>query len=215
MAFIPPYGVTYSALAECAEKLGIDCHTLTPQELVDENVFTAARFPVAIYTGVENYYRTVQQPGDGEQALLRYLHEGGMLQVAGVCHPFTYPIDVQADGTEKQIPDWILFNKQFELFLLGPGEKTGDAIGFETPPEGVTLTMNLNPSQPVLWDFPQTLPFPTQGDRRYRPQTAEGIAPGDQFMPFLTTKGSDGRDYGPAAALIQHNCAAFKGAQVL
>jgi len=215
VAFIPPCAATYGALADCAEKLGLEAYTLTPQDFVDEDLFTAARFPVAIYTGGENYYRTVKQPGDGERALLRYLGEGGMLLVAGICHPFTYPIDVQADGTEKQLTDWILFNKQFELSLMGPGEQTRDAIGFEAPPAGVTLTMRLNPDQPVLWDFPKTKPFPEQGDLRYRPLSAEGVAPEDQVVPILTTEGSDGRDYGAAAALVNHGCTAFKGAQVL
>ncbi len=214
VAFIPPFGPTHSTMADCAEKLGLETQNLTPQDLVDEDLFTPVRFPVAIYTGGENYYRTVKAPGDGEKALLRYLHEGGMLLVAGICHPFTYPIDVQADGTEKQLGDWILFNKQFELFLMGPGEQTGDAIGFESPP-GAKLTMELNPQQAVLWDFPKSRPFPEMGDLRYRPLSAEGIAPEDQFVPIVTTEGADGRSYGAAAALIKHGCAAFKGAQVL
>lgn len=215
IAFIPPCGTTYGALIDCAEKLGLEACTLTPQQFVDSELFTPARFPVAVYTGVENYYRTVRQPGDGEEALLRYLRQGGLLVVAGACHPFTYPIDVQPDGTEKQLTDWILFNKRFELFLMGPDEQQKDAIGFETPPPGIELTMHLAPDQPVLWDWPATRPFPEQGDLRYRPLSAQGIAPEDRFAPVITTSGSDGRDYGPAAALIEHRCAAFSGTRVL
>lgn len=216
IAFIPPHGRTFSTLARWADELGLETVPLTPAELVDPNMFSAARWPVAVYTGDERYYRTVAKRGDGEAALLRYLREGGTLVVAGICRPFTYAIDAQADGTEKmQRKPWVLLGKQFHLLLLGPSEQTKDAIGFERPPEGVELTMHVTPGQGVFWRLPARIAFPERGDQRYRPLTTQGMPQEDEVEPLIVTKGSDGRSYGPAAAVIRHKCQQFSGARVI
>jgi len=72
-------------------------------------------------TGNEDYLETVTQPGDGREALLRYVREGGTLVVAGICRPFTYGRDLTAAelaSTDKA--PWKLLGNDFELFLLGP-----------------------------------------------------------------------------------------------
>jgi hypothetical protein len=180
---------------------------------------------VAVYTGDEDYLQTVRQPSDGEQALLRYLQEGGTLVVAGICRPFTYARDLTREeesvgNGRRAVPlpsqtPWTLLGQQFELFLLGPGEKTADAIGFERPPEGAELALRLSENQPVLWDFPSQVPYPLNGDVRYRPLSREGLDPQDEVVPLLTTHGSDGKEYGLAAALLRHRCRRYAGAQVL
>jgi hypothetical protein len=217
VAFIPPCGTTYPALSEWAQRLGLNAVTLTPEELATPGVLAPAKFPVAVYTGDEEYLQTVRAPLDAEKALLQYVRDGGTLIVAGICRPFTYGRDLTAPDTDqpaKPTP-WALLGKQFELFLLGPGEKTGDAIGFERPPADEALTLKLGEKQPVLWDYPAEMPFPTDGDLRFRPLTREGVDPADEVLPIISATTPDGRAYGSAAALIRHHCAAFKDAQVL
>ena len=217
IAFIPPYGSTYPFLSEWAERLGLAPITLSPNDMVTPGLLDPKRLPVIIYTGNEEFLKTVITPGDAQEALMQYLRQGGFMVVAGICHPFTYAKDLTVPDDEVAAGPrtWELINKQFELFLMGPGEKTGDAIGFEQPPAGAKLTMRLNDKQPALWDFPATLPFPEAGDLRYRPLSGEGLAKEDEFVPILTTQDAAGQSYGPAAALIRHRCAAFKNLQVL
>lgn len=216
VAFIPPHGRTHNALVECAQRLGLTGVDLTAKELVDPRVFTPRRFPVAVYTGDEDYLQTVSRMGDGDEALLRYLQSGGTLVVAGICRPFSYARDLtSAKPSSSPQGPWRLLGEQFELFLLGPGEARPDAIGFEKPPAGVDLTLRVAPEQDALWDVPVAWPFPTSGDVRYRPLTAKGVAAEDRVAPLIVAQGSDGRSYGPAAALIEHHCARFPGARVL
>ena len=217
VAFIPPYGLTYPFLSQWADRLGLAPITLSPNDMVTPGLLDPKRLPVIIYTGNEDFLRTVITPGDAQEALMQYLRQGGFMMVAGICHPFTYAKDltVAEEDVPPGLPPWELINKQFELFLLGPGEKRTDAIGFEQPPVGAKLTMRLSDKQPALWDFPATLPFPAAGDQRYRPLSGEGIAKEDEFVPIITTQDAGGQSYGPAAALIRHHCAAFKDLQVL
>ncbi len=216
VAFIPPVGATYAFLAEWADRLGLTAVPLTPEELVTPGLLTPARFPLAVYTGEEEYLRTVREKGDAERALMSYLRAGGTFLVAGRCRPFTYARDLTEPEPKATAPPsaWALLGNQFELFLLGPGEAAPDAVGFETLPPGGPLTLRREPGQAVLWDCPEKAPFPTS-DVRYRPLTRRGVDPQDEVLPLLTAVGADGKSYGAAAALVRHHCREFNGAQVL
>jgi hypothetical protein len=216
IGFLPPFGDTFAPLSAWAERLDLDTVMLSPQDLVAPGVLDPRRLPVLVYTGNEDYVRSVLAPGDAERALLGYLHAGGTLIVAGTCRPFTYGRDLQAPPPPPDAkPEWALLSNRFELPLLGPGETRPDAIGFEQPPPGVKLTLRTAPGQDMLWSFPAERPFPTAGDQRYRPFTATGLDPADEVKPIVSTFGSDGKAYGAAAVVVNHHCAAFRDAQVM
>ncbi|MBM3475666.1 MAG: hypothetical protein FJX75_20570 [Armatimonadetes bacterium] len=212
-AFVPPHGRAAARIRDALEDLRIPSIALRPEELVDPTLFTVADYPLLIYTGDENYLRTVKQPGDAEQALLDYVRRGGTLVVMGACRPFTYPDDLTAPRAEGRPRESVLLGRQFGLDLLGPGEARGGAIGFEQPPAG-NLTFRLETDQDVLLPkiqvaqrevrlLPDTIPFPATGDRRYRPATADALPEGYEFIPVLTLYDDAGTRYGPAVAMLR------------
>ena len=93
IALIPPLDRpdVAASVGAFARTFGLQVDELTPEQLVNPAVFSPKRYPAAIYTGLERYVYEVFQPGDGAEALLRYLGEGGTLIVSGVCWPFYRP----------------------------------------------------------------------------------------------------------------------------
>jgi hypothetical protein len=212
-AFLPPHGGAAVRIREALDDLGIPSVALRAEELVDPALFTVADYPILMYTGNEDYLRTVKQPGDAQRALLEYLRRGGTLVVMGPCRPFTYPEDLTAPPADGKPRESALLGPKFGLDLLGPGEARGDAIGFEQTPAG-NLTFRLEKGQDVLLPeievaqrkirvLPDTIFFPSTGDRRYRPATAAALPEGCEFVPVLTLFGDDGKRFGPAVAMLR------------
>ena len=209
-ALLPPHGPSALRIREALQELRIPAVALGPADIIDPGILTPTHYPILIYTGREHYLQTIAAPGDGEQALLHYLKTGGTLVVMGDCRPFAYADDLTAPDAE---PNHTLFGRELGLDLLGPGEARGGAIGFETPPEGELV---FSPEeQDVFRSLPDTVPFPTSGDRRYRPASGDSLPPGDTFTPLLTLQDAEGTRYGPAAALIRRSSQGFRNANIL
>jgi hypothetical protein len=203
-AFLPPHGPAAPQIREALDDLGIPSIALRPEEFVDPALFSVADYPILIYTSPEHYLRSVNSPGDGEAVLLEYLQRGGTLLVMGPARPFTYPDDLTSADETPSAREFALFGRRFGLDLLGPGEERGGAIGFEQPPAD-KLTFRLEASQDVLSGLPEQIPFPSAGDRRYRPATGDALPAGDDFTPVLTLYDDAGKRYGPAVALIRRH----------
>ncbi len=227
VALIPPQND--AAIADNAraigDRLGLQIDSLDPESMVGGKL-RPDRYCVAVYTG--GYLFKVRRPGDATEALLRYVKDGGFLVVCGGVWPFYQPFDYAGSGTytpsterparvpkfddpwlEKQMADirrsnTLQFNTALGLNISGPG-----TTGFEKPSEPVTF--HTEPGQKIFRNLPKTLPFPSSGDRRFRPVSGKGLPAGATFTPIMRLKGKSGTDYGPAAALIKQE----NGGQVL
>jgi len=96
-------GANFAALTG----LNLKWNAITESQLIDTNFFSAARFPLAVYLGSENYVKTVSTSGDAKAAVTRYLAQGGtVIVLATGPFPFYYgygPSD-QAGPADPLLP---------------------------------------------------------------------------------------------------------------
>ncbi len=160
----------------------------------------ADEFPVLIYAAHETYQHTVDQPGDVEAGLLRYMKGGGFLVVlpSGPM-PLLYNRKREAVGTGRKLG--------LPLSVGGPGG------GWEEPPEGVDLRfVQVGDRLPHV---PPTFPFPEHGDLRWRPFVRSELAEGDRFIPLVELRDAQGKHYGDAVAYVEHKASHPRGGRVL
>ncbi len=176
---------------------------LSPGRFVSPHDFNAERFWVAIYAGGEHYWRTVRRPGDGDEAIRRFLDGGGtLLLLARQPFPFYYDQDGEV----------VVAARKFGVPICGSGVgKRPDTLkgvrvnGWEKPPAGVKLTFHVCPGQSVVKSLPKTFPFPGPDDKidlRWRP-IVNWVRPGERYTPLITLRDADGKSYGEAAALVE------------
>jgi hypothetical protein len=169
---------------------------LTEKQLVDPNVFNAAAYPVALYTGVEDYVRTVTTDGDGEQAIQRYLSQGGVLVFAapmGGTWPMYYPIDKGVKGTGNPLLP------RLGIPMYGP---------WESPPG--PLTVDFSSNQDVITGLPASFPYPTSGDLRLRLADLTRVGSDVSITPILAIDG-----LGSPAFLAKFTSGPMRSGQVL
>jgi hypothetical protein len=195
IALIPPVtGVNFTAyrMGGLASRMDV----LTERQLVDADVFNAARYPVALYTGVEDYIRTVTTDGDGEQAIRRYLSQGGVLIFAAPMGG-TWPMHYAVDSEGKRTPDPLL--PRLGIPMYGP---------WESPPG--PLTVSFSATQNIVTGLPASLPYPTSGDLRLRLADMTRVGSDVRITPILTMDG-----LGSPAFLASFVSGPMKGGQVL
>ncbi|MHB1458134.1 MAG: hypothetical protein ACYC0V_14590 [Armatimonadota bacterium] len=187
IAILPPnaLGRTYDYL----QRAGLLTRStkLTPEQLVDPDFFTPKRFPVAFYAAEGYYIHTVKTPGDGVDAILRYVKQGGTLILSppGAAWPF--------------------------YLASGPGFVRGEPL---TDKLGMPLDFAIDESQPenmiiksvtgqtVLQGIPAEFPWPL-GDIRLRIIRGDRVPAGAKYTPIYTVYGESGKSYGDAAGLVE------------
>ncbi|MBC7289071.1 MAG: hypothetical protein H5T86_13740 [Armatimonadetes bacterium] len=217
-----------------AARLGFKAVTISPEEMVVPDVFTARRFHAAIYTGFERYLYQVRQPGDAVSALMRYLGESGTLVVAGGCWPFYRPC--RWDGKEflpynGPIPayegprdEWLeqqmarlqqspvgTFNRFLGLNIAGEGTEQ-----FERPPGNDRIIFRTTEQGRRLFpSLPESFPFPSYGDLRFRPASDRNLGEGVRYTSVATAFGESGKKYGDGICVIEHTSGRLAGGMVL
>lgn len=223
VAIVPPqdYQPTISQVKTAGAALQVTVDELTPEQLVDPGVFNATRYPLAVYVGGERYAYTVKTPGDGAEALLRYVHQGGTLLVAGMCWPFYRPVDYfgnQWTPSKGEVPQ---FRKDADEHLVSQMQALGqNSVGnfnrylginisgegteqFEAPDEPMTLRLVSDRVRPA--GLPESFPFPSSGDLRFRPASERVGLEGVEFEAVIKAVGKSMQDYGAAMAVIRHS----------
>ena len=215
VALLPPadFSPTTSAWEGMSGRCGFEWVAFSPDTFVSDGSLNASDFPLAVYAGGERYCHTVERPGDGITTVIRYLEEGGVLLVAGMCWPFYRPVDyvdgkwVPSRGALPEFkgdPDPVLaeqmarfsqdssgnFNRFLGINIAGEGTRQ-----FERPDEKVHFERC--PAASPLFDLPDAFPFPVSGDQRYRPASVRHTGEGWKATPIITLKGSGGTEYGP------------------
>lgn len=169
---------------------GVSIKELTWRDMLAPDVFNVKNFPVVVYASGEHYTQSLREKFDVDEAILRYLSEGGLL-VAISSHPFPF-----------------FYNEADES--VSTSSKFGFAIsgGWEFPPDDVTLTFESDNAK--LKSLPASAPFPGTGDQRWRPSRGDNIAAGDVYMPLVELKDENGEGYGDGIAYIEHKVSSPK-----
>ena len=174
------------------------------RELVEEPLDPEAT-PVLIYAGGEEYRHTVNEAGDVDRAIRRYMREGGWLVVlpSGPM-PFYRGSDGSAVGKTGS----------FGLPLVVGGDFA--VTGFEEPPEGKTLRfVQPGGSGEMMPHLPGRFGFPKEGDLRWRPLVKGELAPGDERTPLLVLRDGEGNYLGDAVSDVKLRGTEPTGGRVL
>lgn len=168
------------------ERAGLEerVQALTPGQMIDPKQFNAALNPLAFYLDGEDYLNTIQRSGDGAEALIRYVREGGTLVLlASLPYPMYY-------GRGERTPSDALLPR-LGLPLLNAIEAVpNDSLTVERiPGEGIL------PGAPLVFGFPQ-------GDPRLRTVDRAHLPAGSDYRPIYHIRGRSGKDYGDAGALV-------------
>jgi len=172
---------------------------LTEAQLIDTNVFNAARFPLALYLSGEDYVKTVKTTGDGKAAVTRYLAGGGTLVLLS-SGPFPFYYGYGPDGQSGPA----------DILLPTLGLPIENA--FESPPS--TLTMVPYSGQTILTSLGAPFAFPP-GDSRLRSINRSRLNPSDRYVPLIRVVNAQGRSYGDAAGYIELRVGAARGGKIL
>ncbi len=161
-----------------------------------------AQVPVVLYAGGEHFQTTLTEPNDVVEGLRAYLRRGGVLvAAAGLPLPFYY------DSTGRAVKA----DTALGFRIFGTGQPP--LPGWERPPAGAELHFEVN--QAALAGVEPKLAFPAGGDLRWRPMGPVNLAAEDAYVSLVTLKGADGRNYGDAAAYLEHRGSEPRGGKNL
>jgi hypothetical protein len=170
---------------------------LRPRDFISPESFNAARFPVAFFIGGEHYLRTVQQEGDGDAALKRYLKEGGTLVLlSSEPYPLYYGV---REGAESNRPTPLL-------------PELGLPLTIEDAPEGARIEVAAGGT--ILHSLPATSAFPP-GDPRIRAGRQSQCDQADRYQPWLSVVDGQGQNHGDVAFYVELGAGAGQGGKVL
>ncbi len=158
---------------------------LRPEALVNPARFNAQRVKVAIYLDGEDYLATVRAPGDGADAVTRYVKEGGTLVLlSSQPWPLYY-----ATAPDSHRPEPLTERLGLPLMMALEGAP------------GEPLTVQMARGQTLVPTLPAVFGYPT-GDPRLRASDRSRLPAGVHYVPIATVRGADGREYGDAAGLL-------------
>ncbi|MEW6358388.1 MAG: endo-1,3-alpha-glucanase family glycosylhydrolase [Planctomycetota bacterium] len=179
---------------------GLNVKALSGEDLLDPAVLNAKNMPVVVYAGFEDYVQSVKEDGDADRALVRYLNEGGLVMSLGA-GPFPF----YRNEKEKSV----VSAGKFGFPICGSGafgreDVPREAVcrGWESPPDGARLTFHVD--NKILAGLPETAPFPTAGDLRWRPCNGAVLPDGDVYLPLAQLKDYAGKSYGDGVVYIEH-----------
>ncbi|MFH1367628.1 MAG: hypothetical protein ABII64_00740 [Elusimicrobiota bacterium] len=192
IAVIPPAeGSNYIMAFLKREGLEPMTKVLTPQEYVNQEVFNPKNYQMAIYANEEKYIQTVKTSGDGDQALVGFANNGGILFLFGK-GPTPFYLNEKDVATDSAG----MIGMQI---VKGTDDKFGTAFGFEKPPEGARLTFSLSKEmKPFAGTLPATFTFPASGDLRWRPVVNRNGS--KNYISLISLSDDKGAWLGDAAA---------------
>ncbi len=208
IGILPDYG---SSAVFWLLTAGIQLKELSWTQTLDPEVLNPKRLPMLLYAGGEHYVRTLREEGDVEAALHRYLSDGGLL-IACSHQPYPFCYDQTGRGNIAA------GRLGFPIFGSGPALKGANADlsharSWESPPSGTALTFHVNNER--LPGLPAQVPFPTDGDRRWRPSIESLVGSDDVYVPLVRLKDAQGNCYGDGIAYIEHRNTSPQGGRNL
>ena len=158
--------------------IGIEPEQVTWETVADG--VSPQDYPILLYCSGEPYERTVRTTGDVDEALVRYLNDGGCL-VALPSQPWPFYYDENGTAVNQ--------SHRFGLTLRGGWERPAAGID----PRFVQADHSL-PHVPAQFDFP------TSGDLRWRPFYVRDHA---AYVPLLLLRNSAGDYLGDGVAYAE------------
>lgn len=217
LAVLPAPGVKNpraTPLVKMLQEAGLARHLvlLSDQDLVNPRVFNTRNIWIAFYCGGEDYYQSVNRPGDGDEALTNWLKAGGTLvSLSGGPFPFYY----------NELDKPVVSASKFGLPVCGSGAGgRADTLGvvtttgWEKAPEGAKLSFQVNREAKVFTSLPATLPWEGVKDPRWRP-IFNVVGKENRYTPLVTLKDSTGKQFGDAAAMVEYQSGDLAGARVV
>jgi hypothetical protein len=206
IAFVPPHEAYTEILRDACTRLGLPPVMLSEQNLIDPKEFNAGRYPIAVYSAPETFVHTVKQPGDGAEALKKYLRDGGCLVVAARGYPFYYPMELK-DGKLERIEGARHAEVCGALEIpinFGPVPKLEAIPRYE-----------LVDGQKMFSHLPQTFRYVASVGGPYRIPHAGGLPKGDIFRPMMRLTSLAAKTSEVVAATIDHHCKSYKGGRAV
>ncbi len=203
----------YNELNRALEDLRVNVILASPIKLIEPNVLTPETVDLLInFDARDHYYHTVKETNDGYQAIMNYLNGGGNFLSVAAGTPFYYGfIPGRRQWQTISSGEKIMAALGFDVIL--PGEFCPQAQAFELPENNKTglffhlIEFNNQTStdslEIKLSNLPQQLEFPPSADSRFRPVIQGNVQSDDRFLPVYKLVDSNGRDYGPALAIIK------------
>jgi len=190
---------------------GVDLKELSWLDLIDPDVLNHEHVPILLHAGGEHYVRTLKTEHDVDAALQSYLRAGGVL-VTMPALPFPFYYD------EKGKP--VVNAAAFGLPLSGSGAVDRDDTlpgaavkGWEKPPAGVKLAFTIDTRH--LPALPAQVAFPADGDLRWRPCVALGLAEGDVYLPLARLTDANGTFLGDGIVYVERHSTDPKGGRMI
>ena len=206
IAVLPPHQAYTEILRTACTTLGQMPTMLSPENIVDPDEFSAERYPIAFCSSVELVLHTVHKSGDAADALKQYVKDGGCLIVAAMGYPFYYPL-VLKDGVLERIKGVRHAQVAGELEIA--------CRGFHMPKLTTAPRFELAAGQPMFTHLPDRFRFDPSVGGPYRPLEPGGVPKEDKLTPVMYVTDIDGKSRELVAAIIDHNCARYKGGRVI
>ena len=173
---------------------GLKTRELSWSDLLDPAILNPRAIPLLLHAGGEHYVGTVKTENDVQQALQRYLSQGGFLiSIPHLAWPFYYD-----DSAGKPAP----ISSQIGLPVAG---------GWERPPDA-SLSFNINKALPGI---PRKIAFPTGGDLRWRAAKPEAVNKEDLYLSLAELKDTLGKSYGDGLAYVEHRTPPLRNGKTL
>ena len=179
---------------------GVQVTELTWDDVLDDKLFNPGAFPVVVFAGGERYCQSREKDGDVDDAIIRYLRNGGMLMTMSI-GPFPFFSNEKAEIVRS--------SGKFGLPIVGSvgqeelATRLGkEVLGWERPPKDISLAFHINKA--ALKTLPERVPYPEGGDLRWRPLDFERLDKDDVYIPLVRLQDSTGKNYGDAAGYIEH-----------
>lgn len=204
-ARVPYDRSTYYKIQSVLSDLKIEGRLLSPEEMVDGEIFTPTAFPIVLNIDeTETYYKTVKAPQDGFNALVHYVKQGGCLAHLATGYPAFYGYESLENRWRRTSSEpWL--NKELGMHILKPGERFKEAFSFELPDnKAEDLFFELNIQSPYSNGLPERVDFPLNTDVRFRPIVPDTATTGTLFTPIYWLKTSKGISLGAAMAIIDY-----------
>lgn len=192
---------------------GVDVRELSWRDMVDTDVLNAGRLPILLYASGEQYVQSFREQGDVDEALRRYLRQGGLLIVIpSQPAPFFYNEKRTAVRNAYAFGLPILGSAGFEV-LPNEARTLRNAHPWEEPPPGKVLTFRMD--RTTFPSVAAALPFPVTGDQRWRPAVPGGSPEASEYKALARLVDSDGASYGDGIVFVHHETGPLKGAKLL
>ena len=183
--------------------LGVEGKWINPTEIPQKDFLTHENFKIILNLDeCEQYYHTIYSKGDGFNAIINYVNNGGNLAHLATGIPFYYGYVAQVNRWTRMTFGGQL-NSALKLRVVPPGETSDGIKTFELPENnGAELFFVLNKDDPFSKFLPEKVLFPAIKDTRFRPVAPINLSQDEEFHSIYILKDELDKTYGTAFGVV-------------